>query len=141
MAHPLFKYGVQYCCPQSQQNMNKAEEFQRGTMRITEKARKYLMDYSTLNFKETWLDHSPQVWKTLEMDKAAHARLLAAYWRVFQLTLICSLLQNFHLLWVPVESPQIWQWVFRMATEGLNLIQMLELEAKQHEDIHFEALD
>lgn len=67
MAQPLLKYGVQYCCPQSQQNRNKAEELQRGAMRVTEKARKYLMDYSTLNFKDMWLDHSPQVWKTLEI--------------------------------------------------------------------------
>lgn len=61
MTQPLLKYCVQYCCPQSQQNMNKAEEFQRRTMRITEKARKYLVEHSTLNFKEMWLDHSLQI--------------------------------------------------------------------------------
>lgn len=111
MMQPLLKYCVQYCRPQSQQNMNKAEEFQRGTMRITEKARKYLMEQSTLNFKEMWLDYSLQIY--LRLDKAAHAKLLAANCRVFQkphqltLSQISSPLQNCHFLWVPAESSQI----------------------------------
>lgn len=58
MAQPLLKCYVQHCCPQSQEYVNKAKELQRETVRITEKARKYLKEHSILNLKELCLEHS-----------------------------------------------------------------------------------
>lgn len=51
-------------------------------MRITEKARKYLMDYSTL--KRCGLITVYRSERHLKLDKAACAKLLAAHCRVFQ---------------------------------------------------------
>lgn len=66
-AQPLLKYCLQYCCLQSQQYMNKGEEFQRETVRTIEKARKYLKEHSILNLKDLWLDHSLWIWTMLEV--------------------------------------------------------------------------
>lgn len=64
MPQPLLKYCVQYRSPQSQQYMNKAEEFQRET--VTEKARKYLKEYNIFNLKELWLNHNLRIWNMLK---------------------------------------------------------------------------
>lgn len=47
------------------------------------------------------------------------------------LSQIRSCLQNLLLLEAPTQCPRIWKWLFKIASEGLNQIQMLELEAKQ----------
>lgn len=54
----MFQYCVQSCCPPCQQYMNKAEEFRRETVGITEKAGKYLKEYSVLSLKELRLHRS-----------------------------------------------------------------------------------